>query len=102
MNSILVIILIIYLLYFFVTWVFEQGRNSASPLLNRKARVITKRQHIVGTELTVTEYFVTFEYMDGSRGEWQVRAEEYGLLAEKDEGTLKTQGSWFMGFDRDN
>ncbi len=102
MNSILVTIFIIYLLYLLVTWVFEQGRNSASPLLNRKARVITKRQHTVGAELTITEYFITFEYMDGSRGEWQVRVEEYGLLAEGDKGTLKTQGSWFMGFDRDN
>ncbi len=100
MSSILVIILIIYLLYFFVTWVFEQGRNSASPLLNKKARVITKRQHISGGDST--HYFITFESMDGCREEWQVRAEEYGLFAEGDEGTLKTQGSWFMGFDRDN
>ncbi len=37
---------------------------------------------------------------DGSRKEFGVTGEEYGLLAEGDRGMLQSQGTWYKGFNR--
>jgi hypothetical protein len=83
-------------------------QNAGSPLLMRGARIVGKRDHISshsGTEnhtsSTTTTYYLTFELADGVREELQVAAREYGLLMEGDQGTLRSQGTWFKGFERD-
>lgn len=47
-------------------------------------------------------YFATFEFPDGSREEFRLQGEAYGLLSEGDSGLLRTQGTWFQGFDRNS
>lgn len=79
----------------------KHAENSKSPKLSRKAKIVAKRQHVSGSEnSTRTSYYATFEFMDGSREEFSMKAKEYGMLAEDDEGMLNSQGEWFHGFDR--
>jgi hypothetical protein len=79
--------------------------NASSPQLSREARIIGKRQHVSSSSISdnnniSTTYYVTFELSDGSRVELSVNARTYGLLTEDDTGILRSQGTWFQGFDR--
>lgn len=79
-------------------------RNRQQPLLTRPARVVGKRLETSGgsgDSSASTWYYLTFEFPDGSREEFGVSGQEYGLLVEGDYGTLRSQGSWFKGFHRD-
>lgn len=81
----------------------RRAANKASPQLLRQARVVTKRSAVSGGEnSTSTSYFATFQFPDGSRDEFQLRGREYGLISESDTGLLRTQGTWFQGFERSN
>jgi hypothetical protein len=85
--------------------------NLSQPELVRDARVVAKRQHTSGSHhhhhhhhhhhpSTSTRYYVTFEFPDGRREEFQVAGSDFGMLAEGDEGALRSQGTWFKGFVR--
>ena len=45
-------------------------------------------------------YYVIFEVESGVWMEFSVYGEEYGMLAEGDEGKLTFQGSRYLGFER--
>ena len=49
---------------------------------------------------TSTSYYVIFEVESGAWMEFSVYGEEYGMLAEGDEGKLTFQGSRYLGFER--
>jgi len=78
------------------------ARNRASPLLNREARLVGKRQDVRGGGETsaTTLYYLTFEFTSGNREEFWVTGEDYGLLIEGDRGMLQSQGTWYKGFNR--
>lgn len=78
----------------------ENSRNAASPFIEREAYVVSRRQQVFGHKATRTHYFVTFQFRDGSREEFQMEGPQYGLLAEGDTGVLQSQGTWFKGFLR--
>lgn len=90
----------------------QWGKNNASPVLPVDAAVVAKRAdvsnyyHSVGpdtmqTMSSSTTYYVTFEVSGGSRMEFHVRGNEYGILAEGDKGKLTFQGTRYLGFVRD-
>lgn len=93
---------------------FQVGKSLTQTVENlgeqeiaRTARVVSKRIKVSGGGGTGdhhssgrTTYFVTFQFADGSRQELTVSGEEYGLLAEGDQGLLRSQGTWYRGFDR--
>jgi hypothetical protein len=74
-------IAIIILGILFTGWFFfEFLPNEFSPRLAREAYVVGKRQHVSGFGgqhggNTSTSYYVTFEFLDGSRKEWLFRLE---------------------------
>lgn len=81
--------------------------NHDEPIATCRSRVIAKREtrEVVHTQShhtrTRTDYFVTFEAVDGGqRLELEVQPDQYGLLVEGDEGNLRHQGTWYKGFDR--
>lgn len=87
--------------------IFRTVSNLSSPVLVRDARVVAKRQHTSGHHHhgthhhhSSTSYYVTFEFPDGQREELQTSASQFGMLAEGDEGVLRSQGTWFKGFER--
>jgi hypothetical protein len=76
------------------------------PVLTRPGRVVAKRQAFTSYGAIPSyaryshAYFVTFEFQDGSRDEFETSDWQYGLLAEGDQGTLTTHGRRFKGFAR--
>ncbi len=83
----------------------EWSYNNQQPVQSLAATVRTKRADVRGYSSeqggrTRTNYFVTFEFSDGTRREVRVPAEAYGQMAEGDAGTLTIQGSRFRDFSR--
>lgn len=76
--------------------------NASQPQVSRAAWIVSKRQCVssMSDGPTRTSYYITFEFPDSNREELSVGSREYGLLVEGDRGTLRSQGSWFKGFDR--
>ena len=85
----------------------EWNKNNHSPRLTVDAKVVTKRSqtnhHHNGadhTTTTSTSYYVTFEVESGDRIEFHVSGQEYGMLAEGDQGNLTFQGTRYLKFQR--
>ena len=82
------------------------SRNNAQPVLASPAHVVAKRTEVSGWNSstsrgrTSTYYYVTFELESGSRLEFWVEGEEFGLLVEGDHGVLTHQGTRYLGFQR--
>lgn len=79
------------------------AHNKKQPIINREAKVVSKRQHVsggAGDTSTSTHYYITFEFTDGNREEFALNSREYGLIAEGDTGTLHSQGTWYKEFKR--
>ncbi len=72
-------------------------RKHSSPHLTREAHIIGKRMYV---SRYYTTYYITFEFSDKSRKEFHVASRVYGILAEGDIGSLKSQGRIFRGFER--
>ena len=88
------------------------ARNNAAPRLKSQAKVVSRRINVHGNSYnqanihrmheghTSTDYYITFEFEQGSRKEFQVNNYEYGTLIEGDIGILEHQGSRYFGFER--
>lgn len=99
----IVLIFIGFVLYSIIKGVTTYTRNNAAERLTERARILTKRTNVSGgsgDSRAFTTYYITFEFEDGHRSEFQVRADEYGLLVEGDEGRLTHQGTRYLGFER--
>ncbi|QDX95871.1 DUF2500 domain-containing protein [Brevibacillus laterosporus] len=82
---------------------FIWTKNNNSPLENKQAHIISKRLQVSGgseNHSTHTSYYVTFEFADGDRKEFQLTGPQYGLLVEGDRGIISYQGTRFKGFQR--
>lgn len=80
-------------------------KNNNSPVLIVEAKVVGKRSqtshHNHQTHTSgVTRYFATFEVESGDRIEFHLGSYEYSMLAERDSGKLKFQGSRYLEFNR--
>ena len=86
----------------------EWNKNNHSPRLTVPATVVTKRTNVTHHHgagehhhhHTSTTYYVTFEVESGDRMELRMDGDEYGLLAEGDQGLLTFQGTRYLGFER--
>ncbi|MEK3934556.1 DUF2500 domain-containing protein [Sporosarcina sp. FSL W7-1349] len=81
----------------------EWNKNNQSPKLTVPAEVVTKRSRTSGSHRNAsasTWYYVTFQVQSGDRMEFNVRGNEYGMLAEGDIGMLTFQGTRYLEFER--
>ncbi|MGD9568760.1 MAG: DUF2500 domain-containing protein [Sedimentibacter sp.] len=83
--------------------------NNKQPIIPVQAKIVAKRydvtHHNHGNAGNMhhssrTWYYATFEMTNGERMEFQIPSQEFGLLAEGDEGTLQFQGTRFISFTR--
>lgn len=85
--------------------------NNQAPRLTVAARIVSKRtnvsvhHHHHGGNAGVhhsssTTYFATFEVESGDRMELKVSGQEFGMLAEGDQGLLTFQGTRYLSFER--
>lgn len=88
----------------------QWNKNNHSPRLTVSATVVAKRGDVshhhhqdasgVGHTTSSTTYYVTFQVASGDRMELQMSGQEYGLLAEGDQGELTFQGTRYLDFQR--
>lgn len=88
-----------------VSGVKQWNTNSHSPVEQCAVRVVAKRtdvsHHHHDNHCSSTSwYYITFEFPDGGRREFQVDDRQYGMIAERDEGMLRFQGTRFLEFSR--
>jgi hypothetical protein len=77
--------------------------NNAAQLVQANCKVVDKRTEVwggSGDSSASTNYYITFEFEDGSRVELPVRSNQFGLIAAGDQGELTYQGTRFKGFNR--
>ncbi len=78
----------------------SRAQDSASPVVELAAKVVTKRTQQSGYQNSPTRYYATFEFADGQRLELYLKGSEFGMLAEGDRGTLRYQAERYLGFNR--
>lgn len=88
----------------------QWNKNNNSPRLTVPAAVVSKRTHVSRHQHgganqhhhyhTATTYYITFQFESGDRMEFHVAGQEYGMLAEGDNGMLTFQGTRYLGFER--
>jgi hypothetical protein len=83
------VIALILFIGWFVKWfgAWSAKVNASLLSISREARVVTKRQHHL-LSLSLTMYYITFEFSDRSRAEIALYAHDCGMLAEGDPRTL--------------
>lgn len=106
----IVFILVLGMIVFrMVAGIKEWSHNNGQPVLTVESKVVSKRQHTSRHahnhdghvhHHSSTAYYATFEVQSGDRMEFQVGANEYGLMAEGDIGRLTFQGTRYHGFER--
>ncbi|HEX8435974.1 DUF2500 domain-containing protein [Archangium sp.] len=103
MPVLLPVLLLVCLVFFSLRGIRSVEANiRRSPVISRRGLIIAKRQRtFVRGSSTRTRCLMTFEFPDGSREEFVVPPDEYGLLVEGDQGTLHSQGIRFRGFERE-
>lgn len=84
----------------FIRGIGEWNQNNHSPRLTVQASVVAKRSRISGQHRASTAYYVTFQVESGDRMELHLSPQEYGMLAEGDQGKLSFQGTRFLSFER--
>ncbi len=103
------LIVLFVILFNVLRGVGQWSRNNQSPVLNVFATVVAKREEVsyrhhpdrMAMQHSNTVYYVTFEVESGDRMEFRVSGQEYGMLIEQDFGSLKFQGTRFLGFERE-
>jgi len=101
----IIAIMIIILLTRSIKGLRKWNYNNKQPVLTVDAKVISKRTEVRqrgndDNNSTFTLYYVAFEVESGDRMELEMDGQEFGLLAEGDEGDLTFQGSRYKGFKR--
>lgn len=88
--------------YIIIKGISTASYNNKQPIMNREAKLVSKRQHVSGGGdfSTHTHYYATFEFLDGSREEFSIGTDEYGLIVGGDRGILQSQGTRYKGFQR--
>ena len=81
--------------------IWGAGYVASQPVFSWDVRVVEKRkQGISGQYDAETDYYITFEFADGSKKEYKVEPEEYRRLQNGDAGKLYTQANRFKGFEQ--
>lgn len=115
MFSVVFILVIGIFIYIVVKGIGQWNKNNQSPRMTVNAQVVTKRTNVshhrhanagdaTGAHgfhtTTSTHYYVTFQAENGDRIEFSVNRNEYGMLAEGDQGKLSFQGTRYLSFVR--
>lgn len=87
---------------------WQRWRDNRRPKEALPSRLVSKRHEVHtrkdsdGDPWHYTEYFATFLVLiRDEQLEFEVDGQEWGLLAEGDQGTLTRQGSRYFGFQRE-
>lgn len=74
-----------------------------AKIVSRRTEVYSHNHHDANNHMhhsSRTNYYVTFEFDNGERMEFEVADSKYGYLVEGDRGILSFQGNLFVDFKR--
>lgn len=93
-----VTVIVLFTLYKIISTIIK---DKNSPIESIHAKIVSKRTNTSNFNNDITTwYYVTFEFNLKERKEFQVNAQDYGILVEGDEGVLTYQGTSFKSFER--
>ncbi len=77
-----------------------EATQNGGAVKSEQVKVLSKRSEVKGgSHSTSTYYFILFEFdIDGSRREFQVSSEKFGVIIEGDKGRMSYQGEKFLNF----
>jgi Protein of unknown function (DUF2500) len=99
-GVILVAFLLALILVAIIFRIWGAGYVASQPVFSWDVRVVEKRKQGISGHDAETDYYITFEFADGSKKEYKVEAEEYRVLQNGDAGKLYTQANLFKGFEQ--
>lgn len=88
--------------YTMSVWIRSAKHNQQvrkMPQQTVRALVVAKRTEVWGDN-SFTNYYTTFEFDSRERIELKLSGEQYGMLAEGDDGMLTYQGDRFLDYQR--
>lgn len=113
--SLFVVLFMVLFLTILIKGIRQWHHNNQSPVLTRTVTVVSKRRHVnhhmnpVAGDITgahgyhttsSSSYYVTFQEENGNREEFCLNGRDYGMMVEGDVGTLTSQGTRFLKFQR--
>lgn len=105
--SLFVVLFMVLFLTILIKGIRQWHHNNQSPVLTRMVTVVSKRRHvdhIAGAHgyhtTSSSSYYVTFQEENGNREEFRLNGRDYGMMVEGDVGTLTSQGTRFLKFQR--
>lgn len=107
--SLFVVLFMVLFLTTLIKGIRQRHHNNQSPVLTRTVTVVSKRRHVDhhmnpvahGYHTTSSSsYYVTFQEENGNREEFRLNGRDYGMMVEGDVGTLTSQGTRFLKFQR--
>lgn len=102
-------IIAVFIIFSLVKGFSQWSHNNKQPVLTVPSRIVSKRTDVSHHNHTdngnahhtsTTTYYVTFEVESGDRMEFRVNGQEFGQLAEGDQGKLTFQGTRYLGYER--
>lgn len=103
------IVVLAFILFTAFKGIKQWSYNNKQPVLTVNAKLVSKRIDVKHrsshhnenvSHSSHTYYYATFEVESGDRMEFDLNGQDYGMLAEGDEGRLTFQGTRFLGFQR--
>lgn len=91
------------ILFVIISAIKTWSSNNAAEIITKYAKVVSRRIHVwggSGDSSANTSYYITFEFEDDSRKEFQINSQKYGLIIEGDQGHITFQGTRFVEFKR--
>jgi hypothetical protein len=97
------------ILFAIINGIKQWSNNNQQPVLTVACKIVGKRTDVNHSSnhqnenmhsSTSTTYYTTFEVESGDRIELRIADQEYGQLAEGDQGKLTFQGTRYLGFVR--
>ena len=87
------------------TLVGRRVKDRLKPRRSVPARFVARRSEVCKhktsrREFTTVHFYATFETEDGESMEFSVSDNEYGRLVEGERGTLRYQGTRYLGFEQ--
>jgi hypothetical protein len=97
--------------YMLVKSFAERSRNNSSPIVTSRVTITAKTTNTayrgnyipdnINVQTPYNTYFITFEFVNGNRAEFNVPRSDYAYISEHDTGILTYQGSRYINFERE-
>ena len=88
---------------FIIRGIAKKAKNASMPVETKSCKVISKRMKVSSSgDSTSTYYYLTLEFDDNSRKEFEIKGKLYGLVKERDRVNATIQGKVIKAIEVDS